>query len=84
MIRNLDAFQVFVDTILSLTSSDESSNSDTQPSPKDILRQGMLQSLDRCIRANPVNYFITIPVNALPLLLEKMYAFDEKSQVGVK
>lgn len=43
----------------------------------------MLQSLDRCIRANPANYFITVPFNALPLLLEKLYAFDEKSEVSL-
>jgi hypothetical protein len=54
----------------------------TKKNQNSSIRLIMLQSLDHCIRANPVNYFITVPVNALPLLLEKLYGFDEKSQVS--
>jgi len=56
---------------------------DTQQNQKNSIRLIMLQSLDHSIRANHVNYFITVPVNALPLLLEKLYGFDEESQVSL-
>lgn len=56
---------------------------DTKQNQKNSIRLIMLQSLDHCIRANPVNYFVTVPVNALPLLLEKLYGFDEESQVSL-
>lgn len=65
-----------------MTSTTEKLGNDTQQIQKHAIRQGLLQSLDHCIRANPFNYFITIPVNALPLLLEKLYMFDVKSQVS--
>lgn len=55
---------------------------DTKQKQKNAIRLIMLQSFDHSIRANPVNYFITVPVNALPLLLEKLYGFDEESQVS--
>ncbi|KAJ2958896.1 hypothetical protein NQZ79_g5615 [Umbelopsis isabellina] len=77
-IRNFDAFQIFVDTILS-TSSETEGDEDRQ-SHLQLVNRAMLESLDRCVRANPANYFITVPFNALPLLLEKLYAFDERSE----
>ncbi|CAM0141774.1 unnamed protein product [Umbelopsis sp. WA50703] len=77
-IRNFDAFQTFLDAILT-TSSEAEIDADRHNQLRQVNR-AMLQSLDHCIRANPANYFITIPFNALPLLLEKLYAFDEQSE----
>ncbi|KAI9289228.1 hypothetical protein BC943DRAFT_300701 [Umbelopsis sp. AD052] len=82
-IRNVDAFQILLDSILSMVSPTNETTDDLKQNQRSSIRLMMLQSLDHCIRANPVNYFITVPVNALPLLLEKLYGFDEKSQTVI-